>query len=192
MDHFEMTEKLVEKTGTTFEEAKAALEASGWDMLDAVILLEKQGKTAAKSGSYTSKAGKAPADEAVELEDLEDSYDKSRFKHAKDGSGEGKDGFRRFLEKARIFLFENKLLVFNGKGKEIVNMPILFAGLIFLFAFWLVLILVMLSLVKGWRYRFSGKDLGKDSVNGVADAVGDAVEKMGKDIKEKINEKKES
>lgn len=192
MDHFEMTEKLVEKTGTTFEEAKAALEASGWDMLDAVILLEKQGKTAAKSGSYTSKAGKAPADEAVELEDLEDSYDKSRFKHAKDGSGEGKDGFRRFLEKARIFLFENKLLVFNEKGKEIVSMPILFAGLIFLFAFWLVLILVMLSLVKGWRYRFSGKDLGKDSVNGVADAVGDAVEKMGKDIKEKINEKKES
>ncbi len=191
MDQFEMTEKLVEKTGTTFEEAKAALESSGWDMLDAVILLEKQGKTAAKSGSYTSKAGKAPADEAVELEDLEDTYDKSRFKNAKDGSGEGKDGFRRFLEKARVFLFENKLRVFNGKGKEIVSMPILFAGLIFLLAFWFVLILVMLSLVKGWRYRFSGKDLGKDSVNGVADAVGDAVEKMGKDIKEKINESKE-
>lgn len=191
MDNFEKTEKLVEKTGTSFEEAKAALEACNWDMLDAVIYLEKQGKTAAKSGSYTSKAGKAPQDEAVELEDLEEGFDKSKFKNAKSGSGDAKEGLKNFWQKLRRFLFDNRLQVYNGSGKEVISMPILFAAIIFLASFWLAIVLVMISLGNGWRYHFSGRDLGKDAVNNAADAVGDAVEKMGNDIKEKFNEKKE-
>ena len=45
MDNFEKVEKLRERASVSYEEAKAALEESGWDILDAMVLLEKQGKT---------------------------------------------------------------------------------------------------------------------------------------------------
>ena len=44
MEQLEKVERLREKTGCTYEEAKAALEASNWDMLDAIVYLENQGK----------------------------------------------------------------------------------------------------------------------------------------------------
>ena len=44
MDHYEMVETLRAKANVTYEEAKAALEASDWDMLDALVLLESEGK----------------------------------------------------------------------------------------------------------------------------------------------------
>ena len=44
MDHFEMVEKLRTKANVSYEEAKAALEASDWDILDALVLLESEGK----------------------------------------------------------------------------------------------------------------------------------------------------
>lgn len=52
MDQFEKVEKLKERANVTYEEAKQALEASEWDILEAMIYLEKQGKAigAAKVG----------------------------------------------------------------------------------------------------------------------------------------------
>ena len=44
MDHYEMVENLRTKANVTYEEAKAALEASDWDILDALVLLENEGK----------------------------------------------------------------------------------------------------------------------------------------------------
>ena len=44
MDHYEMVESLRAKANVTYEEAKAALEASDWDMLDALVLLESERK----------------------------------------------------------------------------------------------------------------------------------------------------
>ena len=44
MELFEKVEKLVQKSGCTYEEAKIALDLTDGDMLEAMILLEKQGK----------------------------------------------------------------------------------------------------------------------------------------------------
>ena len=44
MDQLEKVEKLRKKTNVSYEEAKAALEANNWNMLDAIVHLEKQGK----------------------------------------------------------------------------------------------------------------------------------------------------
>ena len=45
MEYFEKVEKLVQKAGVSYEEAKAALDASNGDLLDAMIMLERAGKT---------------------------------------------------------------------------------------------------------------------------------------------------
>ena len=49
MDKFEKVERLRANANVSYEEAAAALDACGGDLLDAMILLEKQGK--AKAGS---------------------------------------------------------------------------------------------------------------------------------------------
>ena len=41
MTQYEMVEKLSEKMNVTLEEAKAALEAADWNILDAALVLEK-------------------------------------------------------------------------------------------------------------------------------------------------------
>ncbi|MDY5103377.1 MAG: UBA/TS-N domain protein, partial [Agathobacter sp.] len=41
MDNFEKVEKLKERANVTYEEAKQALEACDWDILEAMIYLEK-------------------------------------------------------------------------------------------------------------------------------------------------------
>ena len=56
MDNLEKVEKLREKTGVSYEEAKAALEATNYDVLDAIIYLEKNGKVKAPEvTSYTTE-----------------------------------------------------------------------------------------------------------------------------------------
>jgi len=44
MNHFDMAQTLREKTGITYEEARRALEQAGWDILEAMVALEKEGK----------------------------------------------------------------------------------------------------------------------------------------------------
>ena len=47
MDKLEKVEKLREKTGVSYEDAKNALEACDYDLLDAIIYLEKLDKVKA-------------------------------------------------------------------------------------------------------------------------------------------------
>ena len=44
MEHLEKVEKLREKANVSYEEAKAALESCDWDILDALVKLESEGK----------------------------------------------------------------------------------------------------------------------------------------------------
>ena len=44
MDQLEKVDKLRERANVSYEEAKEALEASNWDLLDAMVYLEKHGK----------------------------------------------------------------------------------------------------------------------------------------------------
>ena len=44
MTNYEMVELLRQKANVSYEEAKAALEAANWDLLDAIVLLEREGK----------------------------------------------------------------------------------------------------------------------------------------------------
>ena len=44
MEHIEMIEKLREKAGITREEAADALTRANWDMLEALVILEREGK----------------------------------------------------------------------------------------------------------------------------------------------------
>ena len=59
MTNFEMVEKLRQTADVSYEEAQDALEKSSWDLLDAVLLLEREGKIPLTGGSYSTRAEKA-------------------------------------------------------------------------------------------------------------------------------------
>ena len=52
--NFETVEELVRRAHVTYAEAKDALETCDWDITEAIILLEKQGKLNSDSRNFTS------------------------------------------------------------------------------------------------------------------------------------------
>ena len=72
MDNLEKVEKIREKTGVSYEEAKAALEATNYDVLDAIIYLEKNGKV--KAPEVTSYTTEQAQQTSTEFEQAQQEY----------------------------------------------------------------------------------------------------------------------
>ena len=157
MNQFEKVEKLREHAAVSYEDAKRALEESGWDLLEAMVLLEKEGK-ASDAGAAASYADSGNADGKKEKK-------KRRSPITL---------FRNFVKVCR----DNNLCV-TRKEKEVIRIPAGLLLLSFLF-FWKITTAVMIAgLFLDFRYGFEGKDEVKTankiaaSVNGIADQVKD-------------------
>ena len=187
MDNFEMVEKLVGKTGVSYADAKAALEAANWDMLDAVIALEQAGKTEPKSGAYTTGAAQnAQSAQQGEWEEVPPRDGAKDFRSSAKKTGAA----RGFFRKVRDFLLRNKLIVRNNDGKIVLDLPVLIAVIILCVCFHAAVVVIVASLVFGFHYSFEGPELGRASVNEAADSVGNMVRDLGQEIKEKHEERK--
>ena len=73
MDRMEMVEKLQSKANVSYEEARNALEANDWDLLDALVMLEAEGKVKrpddAAGYSTRNRKEKAPEPRAKAVKD---------------------------------------------------------------------------------------------------------------------------
>ena len=65
MENYQKVEQLVSKTGCSYEDGKAALEGCGWDMLDAVISLERDGKIKKETAEHKTEETVGVAPEVV-------------------------------------------------------------------------------------------------------------------------------
>ena len=161
MDNFEKVEKLREKANVTFEEAKAALEEANGDLLDAMILLEKQGKAEARKESYSTK------DEDTDLMVV----DQPENKEKKRGNA--------FTDKVKALWHkscENNFVV-ERNDDAIINIPIWVFILILIFTWHVTLIVMVVALFFGCKYSFRGKDEMK-LANEVCDKVSEAADKV--------------
>ena len=180
MATLEQVEKLREKASVTFEEAKEALDASGGDLLDALIYLEKKGKVKppASGGFYSSGASGGDEDEKKKA---------NPDAQSKQTSGESfadmMKRFGRFVAKI-INKGNNNYFEAEKNGDVIISCPITALVILLIFLFWIVVPLVILGLFFGFRYRFRGSDLGKESVNRVMDSASDAAEDFKKSFGE--------
>ena len=163
MTQYEMTEKLSDKMGVSMEEAKAALEANDWDMLDAALMLEQaQG---AKQEAYSTE--QAPrADEKMESE----------------------AGWKTILRKignaiAKLIACGNRnRLEVRRKDRMVLELPVTALVLLLLLAFWVCVPLLVIGLFTGFRYSFSGPELGRDAVNNAMDKAAAAAEKVKAEV----------
>lgn len=174
MELFEKVEKIVAKTGCSYEDAKNALDASGGDLLDAMILLERQGKAKPEGGAYSTRYENQPQYVPV-------SY--AGAKGGEYGRQKGENKFKEYCRKVWHVLSTN-FLVIKRRGELMAKLPF-WAALLILFGSWfLVLALLIISLFFGFTYSFTGeKETEMRKANEVMDKFSRAAETAREEFK---------
>ena len=161
----EQVEKLREKANVSFEEAKRALEQTDGDLLEALILLEHEGKTAPVwGGSYSTNSQGAGYNRAD-----------NRAKHA-EGCKNFFGAIGRFLTSVITVGGENYLDIYRN-GQLVLSISVLAFVLLLLVGFWCILPLMLIGLFFKFSYQIRGKELGNDKVNEVLGKTADAFQK---------------
>jgi len=185
----EKVDKLVERADVSYEVAKEALEASNGDLLDAVILLEREGKLGPEAGQrktkvYTTNSGmpttvigQAYGGEAPLQTQVEPNFTAGQQAGGQQGEGPHRyrDESAQAEENVKRFFFWIGRVIRGGcvnyfevwrKGERILYFPVILFLFCFIhWVFWIFLIFLFVGLLCGCRYRFSGPHLGRDSSN---------------------------
>ena len=167
MDHYEMVEKLRAKANVSYEEAKAALEASDWDILDALVLLENEGKV---------NNGETKAEYTTQEKPKTKAQWNTPENRAKVSDGLGK--LWAWVKKM-FTLGNSNHFVISRKGSELVAMPITVMALLTVLVWPFSLILLFVGLFLGTRYSFRGPDINttvNDFMNKAQEKAAVAVE----------------
>lgn len=189
MTQYEMTENLSEKCDVTLEEAKTALEASDWNTLTATHLLEKEKfrrmqelhefaesgtATAVQAAPEEAAAEDAATEEGVKIEVVEvpEHTESKKSCHGKALKNLG-EHIRRLLACGN----RNRFTVQRGE-EQLLTMPVTALAILLLCAFWVCVPLLVIGLFAGCRYSFSGKELGRESINNALGKAADAADSM--------------
>ncbi len=160
MDHFELVEKLRERANVSYEDAKRALEASNWDLLDAMVLLENEGRIQSEENpAFTTR--REPRPQHVYTDD-------------------SARGILRRLVDVLVSLINraSKIdVVVSRYGKTVMALPLIAVILLVLFAPWMTIPIMLIALFFGFRYAFRGEGIS-DKVNQAMDRVADAADSI--------------
>lgn len=178
MDKIEMIEKLCEKANVTMEEARDALECSDWDLLDAMILLEKSGKTLNHAARASSGQGRADETDPADRKGTETEKESVRVR------------LSRFFKGLFTKGMENHFVV-RRAGKTVFDIPVLVAVILGIVMFWLVAILLVVGAVMGCEYSFRGNDLGKESINDGMKKASGVVQDLADQVRDAVQGHKE-
>ena len=187
MTDLEKVEKLREKANVSFAEAKEALDNSGGDILDALIYLENNGKAVAPTGGSYFTGADLPTHAVIA---------EAGNNNARSNNGGSGESFTDLMKRFGAFC----LKVFNKglsnyldatKGDQhLFSCPVLIVILLVLIFPWVAIPLFIISLFFGFRYRFSGADLGRDSVNSVMDGASNVVDDVKRSFADNVNKNK--
>lgn len=165
------------KAHVSFEEARDALEASGYDMLDALVALERQGKAAGQTASY-STADTRPADDAVQMSQAQSDYEnKTKHLNFERGFSRCMDALKRVLRKSIDVSF-----VVSRRGRQLASVPLLVFILLAIVFFWVIVPLVIVGLFFEFRYRLEGVGAVTVDVNRWSEKASEGAEALKRDV----------
>ena len=184
MDNVEKAELLRSKTGVTYERAWAALKANDYDVLESLVYLEKLGEINGDNiAKYTTTGSKS----SKEFENAQKSYEKS-CKSSSFGETMKKLGewFVDLIKKGCDTTFE----VTKG-DKKFVAVPVIVLVIGILFAFWVVIPLLVVGLFFDCRYKFIGFEKTSFDINDVCSKASDTAATIKNDFAKEVNANKE-
>ncbi|WP_297635029.1 DUF4342 domain-containing protein [uncultured Clostridium sp.] len=165
MDNKEKIELLMKKTNVSYEDAKRVLEECNWDVLDAVVKLEREGKV--ENNEVTTI-----------IEVKEEKQKEEKF----GGVGELVGRMFKFLGKFIKKGNENYFEIRKNNEKPIrISLTISILLLVFLSVPTVVLLIV--GLFCGYKYSLAGKKVNYDGVNTVFEEVSKSADSVKKDFK---------
>ncbi len=138
MEKAKLIEKLHTQCGISCEVAEDALERGGWDILEALKILENEGKIAPLTSAMTT------AENTRGYEEVKATA--SRGKRSREGSGFGEKIAELFRS---AFIYNFKI---RRRGEVILNLPVAIVAVIVVFAFELCLIALLAGLFCGCTY----------------------------------------
>jgi hypothetical protein len=158
MEMFEKVDALRERANVSYEEAKNALDRTGGDVLEAMILLEREGKTRSFGTESSVSSGTDNA------------------------AGNKNDG-KTFGDKLKALFHKSTVnyVVIDRKDERILRIPVLAMVLAFCIALPAAVIAIVVSLFLDCRYSFEGQDEMKaanDVCAKASDIAGQVKEKV--------------
>lgn len=147
MDKFEMLEKVVSTTGVSYENAKDALDRSDWDVLEAVILLEKEGRIEKKGAAYNPPAPEKRSKVRGE----------SRKRDGNDMSESGRT--------LMSFVFRSRLVFTNKTGDDSFGVRLWILFILLVCAFWIVAVVIVVVLIAGYKVTLDCPGLNNARLN---------------------------
>ena len=186
----EMVERLREKAPVSYAQAKEALEYSEGNLLDALIYLEEKGAIPQAEGTrWSGREEKESQPTAAELVVQETPEPGKKKKHRSPlgvvvvwPKGEKRRG--RSLRELLSRLY--RVLVWR-RDEPVTSLPLLILLILFVFAFYVTIPLLLIGLFFGFRYRFSGPELERDSINDVMENVASTAADMGRQVMDELH-----
>ena len=181
MENIEKVDRLRERANVSYEEAKMALEAANWDLLDAMVALEKEGKTEGPSKTNFSTS----YEQQENYVKVQEKVEEQRKERAHVGRSL-RDTLRNFFR----ICFDNSFCITRNE-EEIFRIPVIVLVIALLAAFKVILPVMIVALFFGCRYQFTGKDK-LEKANEFMESAGRMAESMKEGFYEKDREKKEN
>ncbi len=175
MTRLEMVEKIREKTGVTYDEARTALENANWDMLDAIVALEH------KTGA--AEAQSAPKATAETVQDAAPAPRKRVVRRA--SAGEVGDKIANVVRWIGSFIqkIDETCVEVSRKDETLFTVSVLFVIMLFILKWWVPVVLVVASLFTGYRYRITGSSM----IARAANAASSKASSKAEEIREQMN-----
>lgn len=182
MERYEMAELLSQKAGVSLEQARTALENNNWDMLDAMIDLERQNKK---------------ADSSVHMET--DAEQSNRIRHVRNVSSEKdpspfSNGFAvlwEYIKRLFRILLDNDFIVMR-RGKQLLAVPVLILVILLFASFGFMLLALLVGLFLDCRYQFRGRQLGQEGINAAMNKVSDLAGNIKESFQNAAGENKDN
>lgn len=140
-----MADKLVEKCGITYEEAGEVLKEADYDLLEAMIILERRGRLGNGVNKYSTGI-------------MQNNYTSTRYESAADAESLGefiKIAWRKLCEFYRALL--KYQVVISKNGREMINFPLILAIILVCCTAGVVFAAVVISLMSGCSYSIRKK-----------------------------------
>ena len=171
MEKLEKVELVREKTGVTYQDAKEALEANDYDVLDAITWLESEGKINMTTSTFETDDAQYTLPEAEEPKEAGtgETSKKSRVRTV----------WARFCSqfKSIIHAGMEKSFVAEKDGEPAISVPLLLV-VIGMLLWGATLWLLIIGLFLGFRYHIEGNSTLTVDVNEAMDKVADAAESI--------------
>lgn len=168
MNHVEKAERLSQSANVTYDEAVDALDACDQDLLDAVLMLEKQGKTTQPEQSIYSTSFKAQ-DEYIDVPERVEQQKNEAPTLGKSLAG---------MFHAIVRFIRNTAFIISRNGEDIFEFPSWIMVLLLLIFWKIALILIPAALLFGFRFSFDGSE-NTNTANSVLSKAG----KLADDVK---------